>query len=417
MNEIQAILEAGSEFRRGGPVVLATVVRVKGSAYRRPGARMLLRPDGRSIGTVSGGCLEGDVKFRAWRLTARGEPAVVRYDSTAEGEVVWQLGLGCKGVVDVLIERLDPGRGSPPLDFLRNSLDNRRSGVLARVVAVEGDAGAHLGAFLTLDEDGHSDDDFAGCEAAVLVRQNAAAALVAGRSQYVACELPAGRLELFLELVEPPLSLLVCGAGHDAIPLVRLAKELGWHVTVLDPRPTYATRERFPLADEILVADPEQLAARDNHSQLRSLLPSASELTGRLASLARGAAVIMSHHYSNDLLFLRALLPAPLRYLGVLGPRSRTESLLSDLAASGFRPTDRQRERLHGPVGLDIGADTPEEIAVAIAAEIRAVLAGRSGQPLRRRDSTIHDRLLDEDQPLAPVRTKGERVCLAETHG
>lgn len=395
MKEIQAILQAWSELGHGGPAVLATVVRVNGSAYRRPGARMLLLPDGRTIGTVSGGCLEDDLKLRAWQLTARGEPAVLRYDSTSDGDIVWGLGLGCKSVVDLLIERLNPDCGAQPLDFLRRCLDTRQPGVLARVVAVEGRTGADVGAFLTLDETGSSSHNFAGLELADLVRHAAATALGERRSLHAACQLAAGRAEVFLEVVQPPLALLVCGAGHDAIPLVRLAKELGWHVTIADPRAAYATRERFPLADDIIVAAPEDLA-------------------GRPVLSAWEAAVIMSHNYHNDLRFLRALLPAPLRYLGVLGPKSRTESLLRDLVAGGFTPTARQTERLYGPVGLDIGADTPEEIALAVAAEIRAILTGRSGLPLRRSDRPIHDPPPDEIGPLVPTWNTDERVCLVE---
>ncbi len=393
MKEVEAILQAWSELGHREPAVLATVVRVNGSAYRRPGARMLLLPDGRTIGTVSGGCLEDDVKLRAWPLTARGEPAVLRYDSTADGDIVWGLGLGCKSVIDLLIERLSPDRGVQPLDFLRSCLDTRQPGVLARVVAVEGRTGADVGAFLTLDETGSSAHDFAGPELVGLVRQAAAAALGERRSLYADCRLAAGRAEVFLEVVQPPPALLVCGAGHDASPLVRLAKELGWHVTVVDPRAAYATRERFPLANDIIVAAPE-------------------ELLGRPIVSAWEAAVVMSHNYHNDLRFLRALLPATLRYLGVLGPKSRTESLLRDLAAGGLTPTARQMERLYGPVGLDIGANTPEEIALAVVAEIRAILAGRSGSPLRKSDRPIHDRPPDEIRLLIPSLNIDERVSI-----
>ncbi|MGH7752676.1 MAG: XdhC family protein, partial [Gemmatimonadales bacterium] len=140
----------------------------------------------------------------------------------------------------------------------------------------------------------------------------------------------------------------------------------------------------------------------------------ADDLTRRPVLLAWDAAVVMSHNYHNDLRFLRVLLPVPLRYLGVLGPKSRTESLLRDITAGGFTPTAQQTERLYGPVGLDIGADTPEEIALAVAAEIRAVLAGRSGLPLRKSDHPIHDRPPDEIRPLVPAWTIDERVCLVE---
>ena len=342
MREWQAILQAHEELTRtGGRAVLATVVRVQGSAYRRPGARMLLLADGITIGTVSGGCLEGNVKVRACRTIAEGKQVVVRYDSTAHGDMARPMGLGCEGVVDVLMERLDADVKNGPLELLRRCLTCHEAGVIARVLAVEGHTGANVGSFLTLDQSGACEHDFVEHELAGQVRSDAVKALEEQRSRHAAYRLPDGRVDVFLESVLPPPPLIVCGAGHDAIPLVRFAKDLGWWVAVLH-QPANATEE----------------------------------FVKRIPSASRGAAVIMSHSYDHDLQYLRALLPSPLRYLGVLGPRNRTERLKRCLEAEGLSHMSAHNQRIYGPAGLDIGADSPEEIALAILAEIGAVSAG-----------------------------------------
>jgi xanthine dehydrogenase accessory factor len=338
----------------------------------------------------------------------------LRYDSTSEGDLAWQLGLGCQGVVDVLVERLKPRAEPTPLDWLRHWLAERRCGVLARVAAVAGNPGVDVGAFLACDETGLLATDLDGGSFQRLIAQTAMEAYAGRRSYYTAYELADGKVELFYEVVQPPLSLLVCGAGHDAMPLVRMAKELGWHVTVLDPRPNYATRERFPLADALLVAGPEELLPPVPERSLRPLLSrKRSNLIDQLP-LIGSAAVIMSHHYHNDRFYLQALLPSALRYLGILGPRARTDRLLDELAQGGCLPNAEQTARLYGPIGLDLGANTPEEIALAVTAEIQAVLAGRSGAFLRSSDRPIHERAGLEAEYLLPAGEKGHRACLLE---
>jgi xanthine/CO dehydrogenase XdhC/CoxF family maturation factor len=179
-------------------------------------------------------------------------------------------------------------------------------------------------------------------------------------------------LEIFFDVIEPPRPLFVFGAEQDALPLVRLARTLGWHTTVVDTRARGATRERFAEADEVILCRAEEVAAR---------LPLPS----------RAAAVLMTHNYLHDVELLRALLPAPLTYLGVLGPKERTRKLLEELRAQGEAFPDSWPARLHSPVGIDIGAETPDEIALSIVAEIRAVCAGRRAGFLRDRDAPIHD--------------------------
>jgi xanthine/CO dehydrogenase XdhC/CoxF family maturation factor len=176
---------------------------------------------------------------------------------------------------------------------------------------------------------------------------------------------------MLVETIGAPTALYVFGAGDDALPLVRLAKELGWHVTVADPRPAFATAARFPAADAVVVGP-------------------AAELPTRLPLDRESIAVVMTHHYVHDVPLLRALLPRSLRYLGLLGPKKRAERILADLAKQGVAIAPEQLERLHAPVGLDLGADGPEEVALAIVAEIQSVLGGRSATPLRERTRPIH---------------------------
>ena len=330
MNELQQILEIlGSTGTVGG--VLATLVKVEGSSYRRPGARMLLISDGRRTGSISGGCLEDDVIAHAHQVMATERPVEVTYDTTAENDLVWGVGLGCHGLVHVLIEKLPAQPG-----WAATLLENIRRRVPTELATVwQGPEGTSLGTFLA---DGLPPEPAVG---------------------------------VFRQIIQPPVALAVFGAGDDAQPLVRFANALGWQVTVVDPRPALATQARFPGADATVVARPEEVTARVNVG-------------------ADSLAVIMTHHYRHDLPLLRVLLPRPLAFLGLLGPKKRAERLLSDLAADGLAVTPEMRARLHAPVGLDLGANNAEEVALAILAEMQATLAGRDGHPLRERLGPIH---------------------------
>jgi xanthine/CO dehydrogenase XdhC/CoxF family maturation factor len=183
--------------------------------------------------------------------------------------------------------------------------------------------------------------------------------------------LPRGEAEAFIEYIPSPFSLFVFGAGPDAAPLVRMAKELGWHVTVVDWRPAYVTRESFPSADELVLARPEE--TRDAFAVPRG-----------------AAAVIMTHNFDSDVALVRSLLASGALFVGLLGPRAKGDLLLERLAEEGIIPTEDDIARFHSPVGLDIGAETPEEIALAILAEIQATVRERPGTPLRQREGPIH---------------------------
>jgi xanthine dehydrogenase accessory factor len=328
--ELQAIVHALIA-PNAKPSILATLVAVEGSSYRRPGARLLVSADGTRIGSISGGCLEEDLLARARQVASKGAPEVVVYDTTSENDLVWGVGLGCHGIVRILIEAIPPRPSWATV--LAEHFMARRDTYLA--VTYQASADTRL-------------------ETTVIDANE--------RS----------RAGVFIEAVAPPTPLTIFGAGDDAQPLVRLAKELGWLVTVADPRPAFATAERFPLADSIVVGPPVELVER-----------------ARLNS--DSVAVVMTHHYIHDVPLLRALLPNPVAYLGLLGPKKRAAKILADLAADGFNPPPAQRTQLHAPVGLDLGADAPEQVALAIVAEIQTTLTGRTARPLRERTQPIHE--------------------------
>lgn len=385
MKELQNILnEFGRVRAQGRSAVLATVVKTSGSTYRRPGARLLITEEGQMIGSVSGGCLERDVFRRARRVLQAQEPLVVRYDSMSEDDIVWGFGLGCNGVVDVLVEPLTEGRERSQMDFLGACLHLRQAGVIATVFAVEGMEGVQVGSRLMLREGVPAQSDISHYTLKEAILTDARQVLASGDSQVKVYEMAAGSVEVFVERIEPPHPLVIFGAGHDAVPLVRLAREIGWHVTVVDGRPGYATKARFSPADALIAARPDGIKER---------VPLDSRTT----------AVVMNHNYLDDLGVLRVLLSSPVRYIGVLGPKRRTERLFGDLYRDGVTATADQPVHVHAPVGIDIGADTPEEIALSILAEIKAVITGRRGGMLRERRGSIH---------ISPG--DGERVPLAE---
>jgi len=314
-------------------LVLATLVSVEGSSYRRAGARRLFGPDGESIGSISGGCLEEDISAHARTVAQTGRATLAVYDTTSENDLIWGTGAGCHGIVRVLLERLPAWPA-----WAAHLAENLRQGKPTELaVAWRGPEGAPLGTAL----------------ADQLPPQPSGAAV-------------------FRQTVAPAPTLFVFGAGDDAPPLVRGAKELGWRVVVADPRSAFASLERFPDADARIVAP-------------------ADLLVERAAPGPASYAVVMTHHYVHDAPVLRGLLGRPLAYLGLLGPRQRAERILADLAAAGLVITPEQRGRLRAPVGLDLGAEAPEEVALSILAEMQAVQGGRDGRPLRERTGPIHE--------------------------
>ena len=408
MKELQDIVAGFEKVKTGGKIAaIATLVKASGSTYRRPGARMLMTSEGQMVGSLSGGCLEGDVFEQAQEVMTSGKPIVVQYDTMSDEDIIWGLGLGCNGIVQILIERLEEESPLNHLAFLTECLHRRQVGVLATVFHVEGQVKAQVGTRLMVYPDGTLKSDIEDTDLVTQIRDDVGKALDESRSKVKAYPLLTGKAEVFIEVIQPPVPLMIFGAGHDAIPLVRLAQELGWYVTVVDSRQADATRERFQSADEVILSRPESIsdsvseavATLGASALLRTPLEKPLAKRGEAQASAdriqlnnRTVAVVMTHNYLHDLELLKTLLPSPVRYLGILGPKSRTGKLLQDLQEQGITPTEQQLQRLYNPVGLNIGADTPEEIALSIVAEIQAVLGDRSGGSLRNYQGPIHDR-------------------------
>lgn len=344
MAELQQIIDlwkrasaAGDEF------CLATVVGVEGSAYRRPGARMLMTASGSRAGTISGGCLEAEVAKKAWWLTAQGA-TVQRYSSFFDDDGDMPYGLGCGGTVLILLERGEAA--ALVLDALRRSIEQRVPSVIVTKKGTE-----RPGTVLVLNEAGDTlfarDDDSEEQRVALGMAREVRKTRKSGHE--------AG---FFVEYVAPPPALFIFGAGDDAQPLVEFAATLGWHVTVADGRSQLSRVERFPHASRV---------ATLNETALDQAMSVGAE----------DAAVIMTHSYEQDRRLLRMLLPQDVKYLGILGPRRRTERLVDEIAPGlGLSPEDCMA-RLHTPVGLDLGGHSPASIALAIAAELQAVFAER----------------------------------------
>ncbi|MDR3673081.1 MAG: XdhC family protein [Holophaga sp.] len=364
--EIAAAVEALTE-----PSALATLVRVKGSSYRLPGARMVFGTQGIHTGVISAGCMETDILARIQAVLADHRPQLAAYDMGSDLDLIWGTGMGCQGRADVLLERVGPGGTPDWMRLARTLLDRRRAGALATVYAARGESGGpEEGDHFLYEEDGPGlppgPGPFADAIHAAL-RQ----ALAAGTVQTPTLRSGAAELDLLVEPILPPFALWIFGAGEHARPLAKLAGALGWFVGIIDHRPALATPERFPEAQRIVLGHPP-------------------ESFQGLPLDRRSAALVVSHIYDKDLMALGSLLRSPIAYLGLQGNRARSQRLLKDLAESGFSLSEAQRQILHFPAGLDIGAESPEAIALSMLAEVQAALAGKSGGPLREWSGPIH---------------------------
>jgi xanthine/CO dehydrogenase XdhC/CoxF family maturation factor len=359
--EIQQIIEKINALAPEEKAIMATVVDVQGSGYRRPGARMLIDRNGYGIGTVSGGCLEADVLERAKKVFETNEATVIIYDTTNDENSVFGLGMGCRGVVRILLESVSTN--SFIFNYASEMLSRRMTFTMATLINSK--SGKPPGERLYVDEYGLESTDFNDAETVEILSKIRRAFI---EKQTRIENFSFG--EFFIETITPPLNLIIFGAGYDALPLAKFAKELGWRVSVVDHRAAFANAERLPEADEIFTANVQ-------------------DLDDEFFEDENAAAVVMTHNYDRDREILPRLLKSNCLYIGALGPKKRTERILAE---SGENFSAEQLEKLHAPVGLDIGADTPEAIALSIVAEINAVLKQREGGFLRERKGSIYGR-------------------------
>lgn len=374
MHEIISIIKAYQQaVAAGKKTALATVVHVEGSSYRRPGARMLISEDATITGSISGGCLEGDAFRKALHVILSDKAMLVTYDTADEDDAKFGMGLGCQGVIQVLIEPLQGERGAAIIELLQNATASRQYASLVTFFSMSEKKAPQYGSVYLRSEKSESfgvlplvSKDMIDAEARIVIEQR--------RSSFKKYVIDQQEIIVFTELIQPPVSLVVVGAGNDVIPVVKMAEMLGWQSTVLDGRPMYASRERFPMP-----------TCQVFHSK-------AEQILDRVQIDNRTVFVLMSHNYNYDLAVLKVLLQHPLTYIGVLGPHKKMKMMMDDLVANGIHLTDAQKETIHGPVGLHIGAETAEEIAVSIIAEIQAKLTATDTRPLKEKQDAIHRR-------------------------
>jgi xanthine dehydrogenase accessory factor len=378
MKEIQAIIQAFEEAQQQGKqTALATVVHVQGSSYRRPGARMLITVDGQLTGAISGGCLEGDALRKALLVMTRKQPMLVTYDTTDEDDAKLGVGLGCEGIIHIVIEPILPDQPDNPIQLLKNISAQRQHAVLVMLFSLndrrEVQPGTCLlqlpGATVTarVGNDALQKAITADAKTAFVNQVSATKTYVSEGKQFTA----------FIELIKPAVSVVIIGAGNDAMPVAQMAHLMGWQVTVADGRPAYATAARFPTANQVMVTKPDQVVAQ-------------------IAIDAQTVFVLMTHNYNYDLKVLRQLITQRVTYIGMLGPRKKLVRMLDELKTEGIEPTAEQLATVYGPVGLNIGAENAEEIALSIIAEMKAIIAGRTGESLRNSADTIHPRVEKE---------------------
>ncbi|PZA07307.1 MULTISPECIES: XdhC family protein [unclassified Meiothermus] len=360
-HEVRALLAGLREgLAQGEGLALATIVGVTGSAYRREGTKMLIRADGSYTCMLSGGCLEPEIVEAARGVVASGEPLLTRYN--LDEEVMWGLGIGCGGEVEVYIEKVQPDAVTEPW---WEALERGERALL--VTPLEPGLGRWM---ISAEAEAGGLEDPA---LAAQVRERAKGLLEQLQPQpltYTFHRSDGRRVRVFIDVNLPPAELVIFGAGHDAIPLVQMAVNLGFRVRVVDMRAQFAQPSRFPGA-EVEVLRPEQFAAR-LHLDERSL------------------AVVMNHNLLVDQSALEFVLHTPAAYVGLLGPRARFEKILEGLAREGRPLREDQIRRVRNPIGLAIGAESPEEVAVSIIAEVLAFQRGFGGGFLSGHQGRIH---------------------------
>lgn len=349
---LDRVIKLGQE---GCPAALAVVTRIQGSAYRRPGAKLLIEDGGGTIGGVSGGCLEEDIRQVGLQVIRSGRSRALHYNTGDDDTKAWGLGLGCDGSVDVVVQPITAASAASFWQTVRDQLKGDAPFAIASVV----EDGAP-GEVLAVGESGRLAGGLRDAAEDAEAAAAAAAALRARRSRLEAL----GPRKLFTEVLSPPPKLLVCGAGEDARPLVALAASVGFRVFVADHRSAHLDAQHLPAAHRLLLLRPEQGSTE---------LPSDGDTY----------AVVKTHSLRHDTEWVQRLVRTDVAYVGILGPRMRTRRILAELGIAGD-------ERVFSPVGLDLGADGPEQVAVSVVAELLAVWSGREPRHLREREVAVH---------------------------
>lgn len=355
---------------------LATVVQVRGSSYRSPGARMLITDDGRWVGSISGGCLEGDALRQARQVMRDGIPQTVTYDTREGSNQNLGISLGCNGVIDVLIEPIDTADSLATIGTYRQLITSTTPKALATVFS---GPQQDIGRKMLYATDSASFTNVSDTRIVEQLESDLSDLLETRVSHATKYHSGDQAYEVFIELIQPSVSLIIFGGGFDARPVSNLAKNLGWEVTVTDECVAHIAPLFFPTADKLSLCQ-------------RTYIDRDFNIT------VNTACVLMSHNYEYDRDVLKKLLTTPTPFIGILGPRKRFDKMLAEYEQEGMRLSNEDLVRVHSPVGLDIGAEAADEIAVSIIAEIQAKFSNRGGGPLKLRRGPIHERDQASDQ-------------------
>ncbi|HEY5692017.1 MAG TPA: XdhC/CoxI family protein [Cyclobacteriaceae bacterium] len=364
---------------------MATVVRVRGSSYRSPGARMLILEDGKWVGSISGGCLEGDALRKARKVMTENVAMTVTYDTTEESNQNLGIGLGCNGVIDVLIEPIEQKSAYNPITLFTQFIHTSKPLGVATIFKGEGVAEKMI-----INIDGELSSEFTNEKLNGLVKKDLKAVFSTHKSEAKTYRVQS-EVEVFIELVQPTISVILFGGGFDARPVSQLAKSLGWEVSVTDECIAHIAPIFFPSADTLSLCE-RQFVDRDFN-----ITPYT-------------ACVLMSHNYEYDRDVLKKLLNSDTPYIGILGPRKRFDKMRDEFEQEGIQLTNEQLSKIHSPIGLDIGAEAPDEITVSIIAEIQSKFSHRSGGFLKYRNGPIHQRDRLSDQVFKQVYLGSEDI-------
>ncbi|MCG9793848.1 XdhC family protein [Flavobacterium algicola] len=372
MRELDAIISKYNSLKsQDVATVLATVVSVQGSSYRRAGARMLIDEYGNITGAISGGCLEGDALKKALHALHRQTNKLITYDTSDDNDAIIGAQLGCNGIIQVLFEPLNYNDKLNPCELLKQAASIKVE--LAIVVFFNLDKKMQqIGTSATIDNNSNYTGKALGIEDKLSLYELIQESLTTKKSICSEISLDGLTQQLFIQYYLPPVKLIIVGAGNDAQILAQQAEFLGWDVTITDGRPTHANHERFASSCQVIVSNPEQVLENVDIDN-------------------RSCFVLMSHNYNYDLAALKVLLlEEQIPYIGILGPLKKYNRMQDDLRKGGLYLDNSVKDKIHAPIGLEIGAETPAEIGLAILAEIQSVLTNSSGRPLREKLVPIH---------------------------
>jgi xanthine/CO dehydrogenase XdhC/CoxF family maturation factor len=379
MKEIREIINAYNKARINEKrLALATLVHLNGSSYRRPGARMIVDEEGQLTGAISGGCLEGDALRKAVFCIHTQVPKLVVYDTSDEEDATIGIQLGCSGIIQVLFEPIDENDPLNPIELLKRAIHKRQNTVLVTLYASQIKKGDTVGTSILLEDSGefHNNSSFQFIPETLM--QDIKDTLMVKKSSFKSYQQNDNTFNAFLSFISPPISLVIVGAGNDAIPLQSIAETLGWEVIIVDGRHTYAKIERFSSACQIIVSKPEKVLEQIPIDE-------------------KTVFVLMTHNYNYDYAILKALLGKNVPYIGALGPKKKLDNMITDLKAENIFLNEKQKNILYGPVGLELGAETPAEIALSITAEIMSVMNNKEGGSLRNLLTEIHPRYFSNE--------------------